>query len=100
MIDLTKPIRRKGGKKTVIIPDESFIVCHDELPICKTIRITRDELERDYENIPETRRPREWWIHLGAAPESIYESRVCVDCIHVIEWPEGAPLPDWPEDKP
>ena len=98
MIDLSKPIRSKFGKAPLrVIERLSYDIIW---PNGDSHNCFRDELERDYENIPGPRRPREWWIHLGAAPESIYESRVCVDCIHVIEWPEGAPLPDWPEDKP
>jgi hypothetical protein len=63
--------------------------------------ISHGELERDYENIPEPRKPREWllrwspdgertWIIDGGFAQSDND-------IRVIEWPENAPLPDWPE---
>lgn len=53
------------------------------------------------------RKPREWWITLDAGDitgvvtkaltSALWTARDNAKVIHVIEWPEGAPLPEWPE---
>ena len=74
--------------------------------------ITHEELERDYENIPEKRKPREWSVTCyemvdgGSEIDSLNFVKVetCsedlvarVQKTRVIEWPEGAELPEWPK---
>ena len=96
MIDLTKPIRHKrcdvGGHLSIrLTVTDGF----------QGRVVSMEELERDYENIPEPRKPREWclewspdgkrkWVIQGGFRESD-------NSVRVIEWPEGAPLPEWPE---
>jgi len=103
MIDTTKPIRLKG----CITPLRAE-------PATDTYRIrgycypyTLSELDRDFENIPEPRKPREWWVNeYGCVYGTLIKSESLAERaaetgqtgrIHVIEWPEGAPLPEWPE---
>ena len=95
MIDLTKPIRRKSTKQAVFA-DPCVIVRHDNdyrtyTPTC---------FEELYENIPEPRKPREFWIVPNPGQNFVREVGQKIEpSIRVIEWPEYAPLPDWPESK-
>jgi hypothetical protein len=64
----------------------------------KSSHVDEEELERDYENIPEPHRPIEYHadtIVFGEkwARQTVELGRV----VRLIEWPENAPLPDWPE---
>jgi hypothetical protein len=73
--------------------------------------ISHGELERDYENIPEPRKPREFYLSVhrvdGAIYFGVHDSLLDAnihgsqytrsELIRVIEWPENVPLPDWPE---
>lgn len=103
MIDLTKPIRRKGWnqhKATVYGP--KYFVSPDSV-IEAPAWLTREELELYYENIPEPRKPREF--HILTDVEGFVSQ--CTETSSVrppgrararaIEWPVDAPLPDWPE---
>lgn len=91
MLDLTKPIRRK--RDGVIVKGYLGVVLEDQGG-----RYAPDDavLMDAYENVPEPRKPREWWIHLDTLG-AVYPQKSCVDCTRVIEWPENAPLPEWPE---
>ena len=105
MIDLTKPIRRKrDGMRAKRVSEAHFYTIEHEDG--RVAHIDMEILERDFENIPEPRKPREWYIYVcktnngsrmfdGSDPtEDPSDPQVCT---RVIEWPEGAPLPDWPE---
>ena len=109
MIDLTKPIRRKrDGMRAKRVSEAHFYTIEHEDG--RVAHIDMEILERDFENIPEPRKPREWWFNLysdgffGLQNNSIEEAKANVlkgqsaEHIRVIEWPGGAPLPDWPED--
>ena len=105
MIDLNKPIRRKGSNHTIAVVEAPFRVYH--INSDDYVQYSREELERDYENIPEPRKPQRWWIDeasLGyGASGNVYEVKNwpgdfdLTRVINVIEWPQDAPLPDWPE---
>ena len=101
MIDLNKPIRRKVGGSLVAVWDAPYRVYNGDT----FVQYTKEELERDYENVPEPRKPREWGIvirndhTLGAFNGKVTQLGLRdIEAIRVIEWPEGYPLPDWPED--
>jgi len=90
-IDLTKPIRRKNGPLAWVSNGPVYQVSVN----AQVSFATLSDLERDYENIPEQRKPREF---------SAFERNGVLypmDLLggartRVIEWPEGAPLPDLP----
>ena len=92
MIDLTKPIRRKGDDKPLRISGP--VALYDVTDGFRAERCSFAELERNYENIPEPRNPREWRASICAT------GAICShigDELRVIEWPVGAPIPSWPE---
>ena len=102
MIDLTKPIRRKrDGMRAKRVSEAHFYTIEHEDG--RVAHIDMEILERDFENIPEPRKPREWWLDLFtgrffAEPQNGGLSNYpIIRTKRVIEWPEGAPLPDWPE---
>ena len=108
MIDLTKPVRIKDERTPVVVqPVGRYVVTW---PDGYVHYFSSEELERLLENVPEPRKPREWWFNLysdgffGLQNNSIEEAKANVlkgrsaEHIRVIEWPGGAPLPDWPED--
>ena len=103
MIDLSKPIRWKSDKVPILHVAKGS--CHWLLEwrnwdsgIGGT-SMTWQELEDAVENIPEPRKPREWWLEFcGKEVKSIYDSHY-QGKTRVIEWPDGAPLPDWPEGE-
>ena len=113
MIDLTKPIRRKDGSESkqwrVMGFDyhrtQCFLLISDSGDGCN---ISPEGLGRDYENIPGPRKPREWFvtIYTLAGGKTEVESGILFNdrrlvkesnVGRVIEWPRGAPLPEWPE---
>jgi hypothetical protein len=92
MIDLTKPIRVKGKPEPVKIVGPVYRVRFSGGD--QAFR-SMEELERDYENIPEPRKPREFvmWERDG----NLFGMDLLGGVrIRVIEWPEGAELPEWP----
>ena len=99
MIDLTKPIRRKGETKEFRIGCEPYYQVIEVGDLCWSSLLSREQIEDHYENIPEPRKPREWWLEFcGKEVKSIYDSHY-QGKTRVIEWPEHAPLPDWPEGE-
>ena len=104
MIDLTKPIRRKGDHQACEVTAlTSYYVEPRNDP--KTYKLSAAEFEAIYENVPEPRRPREWYGFVEAIDCDVVQayrtSRSIVDHrdgkrFRLIEWPEGAELPEWP----
>lgn len=103
-IDLSKPIRRKRDKEEVTYIGPMEAQLYD--PHVGRFYITDEELERNYENIPEPRKPRQWTILVCDSntgdcnffgPSDTESFSDPQRRVRVIEWPEGAPLPDWPE---
>ena len=103
MIDLTKPIRSKFVKNVYpmyvkIIRGEIRLEWKGEENRWLDYSVTQGDLERNYENIPEPRKPQEWYLDLFST--KFYASKEFIQPNarrRVIDWPEGAPLPDWPE---
>lgn len=96
MIDLTKPIRRKcDGMRVSVEKIHEFRV---DVNGSVLEYATRRELEDAYENIPEPRKPREWCLDLFSTKFYACKEFVQPNArMRVIEWPRGAPLPEWPE---
>ncbi len=102
-IDLTKPIRRKWDHLEVQIRHGYIGHWLSPQGIWHEEPISPAQLERDYENIPEPRKPRELWVafEVGNYPvkrgERAWVSPAqYTEYTKYIEWPEGAPLPEWP----
>jgi hypothetical protein len=109
MIDLTKPIRRKGYGKFIgdyahTATPGAWLVADGSNSLRSGHFVMQSELERDYENIPEPRKPREWLITSLNLTTGEY-SAIAVGHVHqwggyktrVIEWPHDAELPEWPQ---
>lgn len=113
-LDLTKPIRRKEDDGRVYEALEGIQLFEGGINPGSVVNpqfITRSALERLFENIPEPqpdrarapRKPREWMV--AEYPEytgkkeifSLMPLTYKIPMFRVIEWPEGAPLPDLPE---
>lgn len=106
MIDLTKPIRRKKDGRTFMQAAVAHFHTLYPYPTSRVedgIRVTPDELERDYENIPEPYKPRQVWLILrDGEPRKTGDAILASRYAHAgfsrfVEWPQDAPLPDWPE---
>ena len=98
MIDPTKPIRRKRDKQQAVISKVRGYTKYYAEPYNEARAdgpMTLEELDHDYENIPEPRKPREWGALIQKDNIITVDSEVGL--IRVIEWPKGAPLPEWPE---
>ena len=104
MIDLSKPIRRKGEINPVHAVegygDNILVEDRNGSYIGVYSRAAFDSL---HENIPEPRKPREWYIEPSFERYELKAGTTILsrplDFVRVIEWPEGAPLPDWPEGE-
>ena len=106
MIDLTKPIRRKGKEMGLFTVKQC-----DTIDVFRVKGVTTgiefnifgvDVLNEHYENIPEPRRPREWRASVRYDGTLVPDDMIPADNypaqqVRLIEWPEGAPLPEWPE---
>jgi len=108
MIDPTKPIRRKGGagEEQFVATPECVYRVHSQTEAPQIgERWTQELLDLYFENIPEPRKPREWWGTVtgdgiyASYPKDMGTGRpIHADrVVNLIEWPEGAPLPDLPE---
>jgi hypothetical protein len=100
MIDFTKPIRLKSEHRMIGRAYVGDRWCVVEWANDGAWPYRLDEMETYFENIPEPRKPREWFLYLHGNGER-YVTRVKQDIegpetVRVIEWPEGAPLPEWP----
>lgn len=96
MIDLTKPIRRKGSKRAEDLLDGDCVFFVSSKGDLRVLRLS--ELERDYENIPEPRKPHRYSDKVVYVENQMSGFRTLVPPnLSLIEWPKDAPLPDWPE---